>query len=202
MNEERDKKICQSVLDGATMTEAGEQFGITRERVRQIVLRDVHVSGRALQKRRKEAKRKKQIETDFRNTVTATIENDWTCDICGGWNLRRGYSYIRGIRDYLPYERCSKECSYLYGKLRFRLDRDTYNKNQARSVLANSENEYARSHAENVLAGTNVEHSERFYTQAGSLNSKAIERIIELRKTLGTEHLFGDSFPTKVIKIS
>ena len=203
LHRKRDEEICNLVIAGATMTNVAGQFGITRERVRQIVLRDTSRTGREIHKATKDAKEQRRIDLDFRDATTATIKNDWRCGVCGGWNIRRGYSYIRGKRNYLPYERCSQECSELFGKLRFRFDRDTYNQYQARSILLRGgTDKHQERHASNILAGINVAYTERYYTQAGSKNEIAMERVASLRKALGTEHLFDDSFPIRVLIVS
>jgi len=200
VHQKRDEEICALVTSGATMTFTASLYGITRERVRQVVLRDTSLTGRSIRASRKKQRLQQRIESDFRDTVNAVLRNDWKCDVCGGWNLRRGHAYIQGKRDHLPYQRCSKECSRLFGKLRFRFERDTYNTYQAKSVLLRSDvNKHQRQHASNILDGTNVEHAERYYTQSGSKNEIAMNRVVELRKALGTEHLFDDSFPLRVL---
>ena len=196
---DRDHTICILVTSGITMTTVGNEFGLTRERIRQIVLRDTKLSGHEIQASLKAEKSQKRLESDFHDSVKATLRNNWKCNVCGGWNVRKGYAYIRGIRNANPFERCSHECTKLYEKLRFRFDRDSYNKYQAMSILNRDTSKFAKQHAENILSGVNVVYENRYYTQSGSMNEVAVERVALLRKALGTEHLFDDSLPLRVL---
>ena len=183
----RDEKIVKRYLAGRDSMEAiGDDNDITRERVRQILkkhgvlgsdLIERHAIERAVDKASARANRVALAKQK-------ALDNDWRCPVCGGLNVRRGMYH--GVTC------CSAECSYLYPILRPRIARASWSKQQAEAMLRRQERggnvkPFQLSHAKRVLSGKNVVHPERFYYNEDSKAGKAYERMLELRRELGTE---------------
>lgn len=183
----RDEKIVKRYLEGRdSMEDIGTEYDITRERVRQILKKHGVLGADMIEKHAIErlvAKASAKAER-IANAKQNALDNDWRCPVCGGLNIRRGMHH--GVIC------CSTECSYLYPILRPRIQREAWSIQQAEAMLRREERggtvkPFQLNHANNVLTGKNTVHPERFYYNENSKAGKAYERMLELRRELGTE---------------
>jgi len=184
----RDAEMVVMYLTGQySMQAIGDKYGISRERVRQI-LKLGGVLGADLIDRRKSERLMKRISDKADRKAKAVADakaNDWRCPVCGGLNARRGLNRINTVT-------CSMECSELYKKLRPRIDRQHWSKVQAEALIRRQARtgdlrQFQVDHAQNVVDGKNTVHPERFYYNENSKAGKAFDRMLELRRELGTE---------------
>ena len=184
----RDIEIVEMYLTGKYSMEAiGDKYNVSRERIRQI-LKLGGVLGADLIERRRAEKLAKRISDKADRKARAIIaakENDWRCPVCGGLNVRRGLNRSTAVT-------CSSECSGLYPMLRPRIDREHWSKTQAEALVRRQKREgdlqpFQVNHAQSMIDGTNNIHPERFYYNETSKAGQAYERMLELRKELGTE---------------
>jgi hypothetical protein len=198
---ERNKEIAKRTLGDETLQAIASDYGITRERVRQIGFSVTGVSKRALSEARTERKRTKRIFDQFSKAMEVALLNDLRCRVCGAHNIRAGRSaYNSGGNE--NYYCCSTECTVFYGLLRYRLERDEYNMYQATCIIKHQEN-HTKSmieHARRVKAGVASILPERFYVWEDSKATAALKEVRRLRTVLRTTELFDDDIMTVEIR--
>ena len=119
---ERNATIGKRVLGGETLQSIGDDYGITRERVRQISLKVNGVTKLVINEQIKAQEIIRRINRESLVSMEIAWHNMLRCDLCGGWNIRGGRSAFKdGTSDY---KLCSPECSKHYLILRYRIDRE------------------------------------------------------------------------------
>lgn len=182
----RDEKIVALYKTGKySLQEIGSRYNITRERVRQICYRHNFTGSDRIEQAKKMRAEQDAVLREKKKSaaIRRAKENNWTCPVCGVLNVRRGF------RD--TFKTCSTECSRLYVLLRPRIERNEYAAYQARSMIRRDalqeQPAFKVNHARRVLADEAVKHPERYYYREDSMAGQAFERMLELRRELGTE---------------
>lgn len=182
----RNQEIVKKYRSGKyTLEQLGAEYGVTRERIRQICKEAGYTGAEKMEKERtrKAEAKKRAADQKLVKAIVKAKKKGWTCPVCGSLNVRRG------MRD--DYRTCSSECSALYVILRPRIDREHWQLVQAKAIVRRSKREslpkYSVDHAKHVIAGTAGTHPERYYYRPESKAGVAYERMLELRSQLGTE---------------
>jgi hypothetical protein len=107
---ERDRAIVEAFDDDPTLTleEVGDRYGITRERVREILVQHGRVSGR----KRLQARAEERLFRQFAERARSAVP----CAVCGSWVLRRTRTGRK--------KTCSSECTRLWNEVRFSIDEE------------------------------------------------------------------------------
>lgn len=120
------QELLPLVKEGQTLQEIGDHFGITRERVRQILAARPQVQ--AMWRRRREAR--KAAERDARRQEQAQVQErrleayrkaNKRCLVCLGLVMREA-------------DTCSQECADLWVAARYRLDADKQEQRRLASI--------------------------------------------------------------------
>lgn len=128
VKEKRDLDIALKVLDGATLREVGEEYGISTERVRQILRETGHESrAQESRKKRQEQQAQERLFAEFAKLA----ETAKPCRVCGYWVLRRGKDRV----DKRQTITCSADCAESWRVLRRIIDPTWYRRHQ--KMLAN-----------------------------------------------------------------
>ncbi len=112
-------------IEGLTLQEIGDRYGVTRERIRQILPRGASNAQRV---RRYNQKR----TTRFLAACQRALDMDLKCKTCGGWILRM-------TTGSLPPMNCSADCSQAYLMLRHFDDHEGHRREMALTLLASPE---------------------------------------------------------------
>jgi hypothetical protein len=194
---DRNAQIAKRVREGETLQAIGNDYGLTRERIRQISLKKNGVTKMVLNRERNAKKAIDRINAEASVAMEIAIYNNLRCELCGAWNIRAGRSAFK--RDGVTtYDLCSTECSKRYLILRYRVHRGTNDQHQATSILRRN-NGFSKSqikHAKRIKAGTAGKHPEKYYVREGGKAAEAVEYARRQRRVLGTEHLFNDDIST------
>lgn len=195
----RNFAISERALNGETLQNIANDYGLTRERIRQIVFLHTGRTKRDINEVHMEKIRDMRRKFLCHSAMEIAFQYELTCIVCGAWNIREGKSrYLNGAwrkKDVVPhFLTCSADCTDDFRVIRHRLYRRTYMMHQSNHILSNKEryDTYSVSHAERIRDGENVLHPGRWHTNKGTASYDAVIRVRKLRKALGTEHMFDD----------
>jgi len=198
----RNREICYRILTGGeTLDAVGQEYGVSRERIRQLVLEG---TGRTKREINEETKRKKNSILYSKRTSIAmrvALDGNMRCVTCGGHNIRGGWSaYVNdGVS---KFQACSNDCAQDYLVLRHRLKRREYEMHQAVSILKHKSKfpKFAVDHARRTREGSAGHHPNRYFVKKGTKSYRSVVRVRKLRKALGTEDMFTDEISTMEIR--
>ena len=200
---ERNKEIAKRTLGDETLQAIAKEYGITRERVRQIGYALTGITKHSLSTERTKRRKENEMFVAFATAMSIALSNELRCRVCGAYNIRAGLAaYLHEGSDY--YLCCSCGCTKIYEVLRYRIERDMYNLYQATSIL-NRREKFSNSmisHAQRIKAGTADKLEDRYYVWDDSKAAKAILEVRHLRTVLGTESYFDDDIMTVEIRDS
>lgn len=146
-----------------TMGEIGDRYGVTRERIRQILPLGAATANRT--RRRKEA-----LTERFLASCQRALNLDLHCRTCGGWILR-------GPNRMIPHLECSPECARAHDILHDFDDHEGHRRKTARAYLASPE-KYKASVLEwsEAMLSDDPPPPNRRYLIPGSARAEAIRK--------------------------
>jgi hypothetical protein len=169
-------QLAERIRAGETLEAVGRDYGVTRERVRQVVVALDPDGGRDGQRLRRALRVEQETVTAEVRSVQAALRNG-PCRTCTG-------PVTRATRSKRPGKvTCSPRCAALWSACRMHLDEDEHRRHalaQARWVLANSADPTRRRSAERTLNGQRVQDHGR-WTIAGSRVERMLTEVRELR---------------------
>jgi hypothetical protein len=166
-------EIWERVRSGELLREIAHDYGVTRERIRQIAAAIDSQASEVGQSVKVTLKRERQVVLAEVRAVQQALRNG-PCRICGGPVTRRVPRAEFGRTT------CGRRCHELWGIVRYTVDdhdRQVQIHNHARWVLRNSTDPVKLRHAKRVLRGT-VEGRGRWH-QAGSSVPIAMQEVAD-----------------------
>lgn len=163
----RNRAVVAANNDGFSQAAIARRFGITRERVRQILLK---ARARGLTVKDARAVRDNQRVVELKRRLALARP----CRVCGCWALRRKNAIT-----------CSPECARLYRIAGYQLDpkrRQSHRMATARGILRSEASRgFGRdvAWAKQVLAGARP--ANRAWVKSNSETERAVRRALELR---------------------
>lgn len=197
-NKKADRNDAMVVMaqSGFTLQAIGDVFGITRERVRQIVKLYTGEGKLAINARLNKAKAAKAIDDTVYDAMDAALSFNLHCIVCGAWNIREGKALNESGES--RYRTCSKQCSKDRHKIRHRIERELFRETQAKHILLHRErfNKYMVDHAERIMSGDVEARYDSRLVHRGTATYDAVMRVRNLRASLGTTDMFDDDIAT------
>lgn len=172
-------KIAEAFFrDSVSMAEIGRRYGLTRERIRQIV-EQADPSG-VRRKERLERIAQEEAEALFLKQEAELLrraESATPCSVCGSWILRK----VSLAENEMP-RSCSPECAQMWnhGGLRYRIDPEEHAKHrisQARMYLRSPEKYPQYQVWALKMVGDNPPSPNRRYRWKESQTSKLVDSL-------------------------
>lgn len=174
----RNREIVDKRVGGMTLGQIAREYGLTRERVRQICTREEpdHTDKSRAAREQREMLAEQERRFQWEREVEAS---DRTCAVC-----------LSNMHPSTParVKTCGGECAEVWAKARYHLDRDQWSRHResvARSILnhADKRRESEIAWAERVVAGDAPEPRGRWFVAGSEVERLVTEVVPRLRGT-------------------